>query len=97
MMKDLFQFAGTVKRHNVCKRQCFLDTGFKQTERHFSLRYFNVIQIGTAFKCRPIIEETVPKCSRNFGNHNSQDSHKNQYPGPVLNFDFTEPQYRDRC
>ena len=30
-------YAGEVKRHNVCKRQGFLDTGCKQTDcRHFS-------------------------------------------------------------
>ena len=32
-------------------------------------------------------------CAIIFGNHITQDSHKNQYPGPVLNFGFTEPQY----
>ena len=42
-------------------------------------------------------EEAVPKLSVNFGNRNSQDSHKDQYPGPVLNFGFTEPQYSDNC
>ena len=30
----------------------------------------------------------MPKLSVNFWNRNSQDSHKNQYPGPVLNFGF---------
>ena len=24
-------------------------------------------------------------------------THKNQYPSPVLNFSFTEPQYSDKC
>ena len=53
--------------------------------------YFIGVKIGTAFKC--IFEETLPKLSVNFGNHNSQDSHKN----PVLNFSFTEPQCSDKC
>ena len=39
-----------------------------------------------------VFEETVPKLSIKFGNRNSQDSHKKQYPGPALNFGFTEPQ-----
>ena len=39
--------AGTVKRHNVCKRHVAIGTGFKQTERTiFSPRYFNGIQIN---------------------------------------------------
>ena len=62
---------------------------------HFSPRYFNGVRIGTAFKC--IFEETVPKLSVAFGNCNSLDSHKNQYPSPVLNFGFKEPQYSDKC
>ena len=45
---------------------------------HFSPCYFNGIKIVTAFKC--IFEETVPKLSVNFGNHSSQDSHKNNLP-----------------
>ena len=44
-----------------------------------------------------MFEETVPKLSVNFGNRNSQDTHKNQYPGPVLNFGLTKPQYSDKC
>ena len=60
---------------------------------HFSPRYFNGIKIVTAFKC--IFEETVPKLSFNFRNHNSQDSHLIQYPGPVFNFGFMEAQYND--
>ena len=87
---------GTVKRHNVCKRHVSNDTGFKQTERAIFLHVIsNWITIGTAFKC--IFEETMRKLSVNFGNRSSQESHKNQYPGPVLNFGFTEPQYSDRC
>ena len=85
-----------MKRHNVCQRHGFLDTSFKQTERAILLHVIpNGLRNGTAFKC--IFEETVPKLSVNFGNRNSQDSHKNQYPGPVLNFGFTEPQYSDKC
>ena len=60
----------------------------------FSPRYFNGIKIVTAFKY--IFEETMPKLSVNFENHVSQDSHKNQYPGPVCNFGFTAPQYSDK-
>ena len=37
----------------------------------------------------------MPELSVNFGNYISQDSQKNQYPGPVCN--FTEPQYSDKC
>ena len=48
------------------------------------------MKIGTAFKY--IFEETLPKLSVKFGNRDSQDSHKNQYPDPVLNFGFTEQQ-----
>ena len=62
---------------------------------HFSPRYFNGIKIVTALKC--IFEETMPKLSVNFGNHISQDSHKNQYPGPVCNFGSAAPQYGDEC
>ena len=40
------------------------------------------MKIITNFKC--IFEEIVPKLSVNFGNHNLQDSHKNQYPSPVI-------------
>ena len=61
---------------------------------YFSPCYFNGIKIEIALKC--IFEETVPKLSENFGNSNSQDSHKNQYPGPVLNLGFTEPQHCDK-
>ena len=38
----------------------------------------------------------LPKLSVHFGNRNSQGS-QNQYPDPVLNFGFTEPQYSDKC
>ena len=59
----------------------------------------NVLFFSTLFqwdknvtlKC--IFEETMPKLSVNFGNHISQDSHKNQYPGTICNFGFTELQY----
>ena len=85
-----------MKRHNVCKRHVSINTGFKQTKRViFSPCYFNGIKIVTAFKC--IFEETVPKLLVNFRNRNSQDSHKNQYPGPVLNFSFTKSQYSGKC
>ena len=55
----------------------------------------NEIEIVTAFKY--IFEETMPKLSVIFGNHISQDSYKNQYPGPVCYFGFTAPQYSDKC
>ena len=63
--------------------------------RHFYPRNFNGVKIGTALKC--IFIEIVPKLSVNFGNRNSQDSHKNQYPSSALNFGFTEPQYSYKC
>ena len=31
------QYAGTVKRHNICKRHVSNDTGFKQIERDIFL------------------------------------------------------------
>ena len=62
---------------------------------HFSPRYFNGIKIVTAFKCT--FEETMSKLSVNFGNHISQDSHKNQYPCPVCNFGFTASHYSENC
>ena len=62
---------------------------------HFSPRYFNGIKIATAFKY--IFKDTMPKLSVNFGNHISQDSHKNQYPGPICNFGFTASLYGDKC
>ena len=69
----LLTYAGTVKRHNVCKRHVSIDTGFKQTERAIFLHVIpNRINIRTALKY--IFEETVPKLSVNFGNRNSQDS-----------------------
>ena len=74
----------------------FLDTGFKQTgPLPFSPRYPTEIKNETAFKRK--LKETVSKLSVNPGNRNSHDSHKNQYPDPVLNFGFTEPQYSDNC
>ena len=36
----------------------------------------------------------MPKLSVNSGTLNSQDSHKNQYPDPALNYGFMEPQYK---
>ena len=84
-----------MKRHNVCKRHIAIGTDVKLVSYHFPPRYFNGIELVTAFKC--IFEETMPKLSVNFGNHISQDSHKNQYPGSVCNFGFTASQYSDRC
>ena len=75
-----YQYAGAVKRHNVCKRHVAIDTGIKQTERAISPRYFNGTKIAIAFKC----EETMPELSVNFGNYISQDSQKNQNPGTRL-------------
>ena len=37
-------YAGTVKRHNVCKRHVSIDTGFKQTEG--SAIFLHVISMG---------------------------------------------------
>ena len=82
--KNPMQYAGTVKRHNVCNRRVATDTGFKQTERTiFFPCYFNGIKIVTAFKY--IFEETMPKLSVNFRNHTSQNSNKNQYSGTSVN------------
>ena len=61
----------------------------------FVPHFFSGMKIVTAFKC--IFEETKPKLSVNFGNLNSQDFHKNQYPSPICNFGFTEPQYSEKC
>ena len=47
---------------------------------NFPRRYFNGTKTVTASEC--IFEETMPKLSVNLGNHISQDSHKNKYPGP---------------
>ena len=55
-------------------------------------RYFYGIKLGTAFKCSPHLNKLYQNRKYIFGTHNSQDSYKNQYPGPVLNFGFTEPQ-----
>ena len=84
-------YAGTVKHHNVCNCHVAIDTRFQTNSTyHFSPFYLNGIKIVTAFKYN--FEETMPKLSVNFGNHISQISHKNQYPSPVCNFDFTAPQ-----
>ena len=65
-----------------------IDAGFKQTGPSlFSPRDPNGIKNWTVLK--PKFKETVPKLSVNSGNRNSQGSHKNQYPDPVLNFGFT--------
>ena len=61
----------------------------------FPPHYFTGTKIATAFKCD--FEETMPKSSLNFENYMSQDSHNNQYPGPICPFSFTEPQYSDKC
>ena len=42
-MADRCPYAGTVKRHNVCKRHVAIDTGFKQTERSI---FLHVISMG---------------------------------------------------
>ena len=89
------EYAGTVKRHNVCQLHISIYTGFKQTERTIFLHVINGTKIATALKC--IFKKTMPKLSVNFGNHTSQDSHKNQYASPVCDFDFIEPQYSDKC
>ena len=78
-----------MKRQNVFKHQrCHWHWFQTNWTRHFSPCYFYGIKIG--------FEETVLKLPDNFGNRNSQDSHKNQYPNPILNF-ITEPQYSDKC
>ena len=61
---------------------CHWHWGQTNLTYHFSLRYFNGIEIVTAFKC--IFEETIPKLSVDFGNYFSQHSHKNRYLGSHL-------------
>ena len=39
-----------------------------------------------------MFEETIPKLLVNLGNRILQDSHKNQYLGPISNFSVTAPQ-----
>ena len=88
--------AGAVKHHNVANVTLPLTlVSNKLNTPFFSTLFLCDKKIGTVFKC--IFEKTMPKLSENYGNRNSQDSHKNQYPGPVLNFSFTEPQYSDKC
>ena len=36
------QYAGTVKRHNVCKRLISIDTGFKQIKHNIFLHVISV-------------------------------------------------------
>ena len=82
-------YAGTVKRHNVCKCHCQWHWHQTNWTYHFSPCYFNGIKNVPVFKC--ILEESVSQLSVNFGNCISQNSYKNQYPGPICNFGFTEP------
>ena len=74
-----------------CHWHCF--------QTNWAYHFLHVVSIGikivTALKC--IFKETMPKLSENFGNHISQDSHKNQYPGHLCNFGFTAPQCGDKC
>ena len=42
------KYAVTVKRHNVCKRHGFLDTGFKQTECTIFLCFISIRKIRRA-------------------------------------------------
>ena len=79
------EYAGTVKRHNVCKRHVSIDTSFKQTERTIPPpRYFNGIKIVTAFKCIFGEKKTVQKLSVYFGNRISQEP----ISRPCLEFRF---------
>ena len=47
------QYAGTVKRHNACKRHVAIDTGVKQFERTFFLlvnsKGLNLSMLSSAF------------------------------------------------
>ena len=58
----------------------------------FSPCYFNGI-----LELLIVYRRNCAKIVSSFGNGDSQDSHKNQYLGPVLHFGFTEPQYRGKC
>ena len=49
-MMLLLVYAGTVKRHNVCKRHVAIDTGFKQIERTI---FLHVISMGLKLQLLP--------------------------------------------
>ena len=78
---------------NVCKRHGFLDTGANKLYTTFFSTLFKWDKNGTAFT-RAFEELNCVKIVTNFWNRNSQDSHKNQYSGPVW-ITFTEAQYSD--
>ena len=90
-------YAGKVKRHTVCKRHVAIGMALVSNKLNvsFSPRYVSGIKIVTAFKC--IFDKAMPKLSVSFRNHISQDSHKNQYPGPTCNFGFTSFQNSGKC
>ena len=60
MLACRFQYAGTVKCHNTCKRHFAIDNGIKQTERTIFLHVISMVlklqQLYSAF-----FEETMPK------------------------------------
>ena len=74
-----------MKRHNVCKRHVAIDTDFKQ---YLNVPFSPLIS-SMGFKLQLLSSAFLKELchlSVNFGTHISQDSHKNQYPGPVCNF-----------
>ena len=71
------EYAGTVKRHNACKRHGFLDTGFTQTQRAVFSTLCRWDKNETAFKC--LFEETVPKSSVNFVNRTAHKILENKF------------------
>ena len=73
-----------MKRHDICKRHGFLDeTNFLNS---------NGIKVELILNVY-LKKKTVLILSVKFGNCDSQDSHKDQYPGLVLSFCFAESQY----
>ena len=80
-------YAGTGKRHNVCQHHVAIDTGVKQNELHVFQWYENCYCLQVYFW------RMMPKFSVNL----EIIYHKNQYPIPICNFGFNEPQYSDKC
>ena len=83
-----------MKHHNVCECHIATDTGVKQTEHTI---FSTLLQCDKRLQFSDAFLKKLQQMSVNFGNRISQNSHKNQYPGPVCKFGFTEPQYSDRC
>ena len=61
-LKPKVTYAGTVKRHNLCKHHVAIDTGVKQTERTI---FLHVISMGLRLQLlsRAFLKENIPKLS----------------------------------